>query len=59
MAELVNLRHRRKQADRAAREAQAAQNRIAFGRGKAEKMLSKAERERAKAALDAKKIEER
>jgi len=57
MAEPINLNRARKARDRAAAKTSAAQNRIAFGRPKAETTL--AERLRAKAAgdLDAKKRE--
>jgi hypothetical protein len=58
MAEIVNLRARRKLALREAKEAQAAENRIRFGRTKAEKTLDKAQRERAHRALDAKRLED-
>lgn len=37
MAEIVNLRHARKQKARAERERTAAENRAAFGRGKGER----------------------
>lgn len=44
MAEIVNLRRARKARDRAEAEAQAAQNRIAFGRTKAERKLTETEK---------------
>ena len=44
MAEIINLRNVRKQKARSAKEAQAEQNRISFGRTKAEKQLSAAEK---------------
>ena len=59
MAEIVNLKARRKLAARAAKEAQAAENRARFGRAKAEKQLTKAEDERARRAHDAKKLDDR
>jgi hypothetical protein len=37
MAEIINLRQARKARDKAAKEAKAAENRVAFGRSKAEK----------------------
>lgn len=43
MAEIINLRRARKARDRASAEAQAEQNRIAFGRTKAERKLTGAE----------------
>ena len=43
MAEIVNLRRARKDKARAKREAEAAENRIRFGRSKAEKELAKAQ----------------
>ena len=53
MAEIINLRQARKHKARAEKEARADQNRIAFGRTKAEKNLTKAERDLAKSRLDA------
>jgi hypothetical protein len=44
MAEIINLRMARKHKARADKEAQAAQNRISFGRTKAEKQLSAAQK---------------
>jgi len=58
MAEIVNLKNRRKLAARAAKEKQAEQNRARFGRTKAEKTLDKAERERSARDLDSKKLED-
>jgi hypothetical protein len=52
MAEIINLRRARKQKARADREARAAENRIAFGRTRAEKDLTKAERELAAHRLE-------
>jgi len=53
MAEIINLRQARKNKARAEKEARAEQNRIAFGRTKAEKEMTKAEREMAQRRLDA------
>ncbi len=44
MAEIVNLRRARKVRDRAEAEALAAQNRIEFGRTRAERKLAEAEK---------------
>lgn len=52
MAEIVNLRRARKQRERAAAEQQAEQNRISFGRSKAERRLAEAERDKADRTLD-------
>ncbi len=52
MGEVVNLRLRRKQARRAAHEAQAEANRVAFGTPKALKDLAKARREAEARQLD-------
>ncbi|MFN3672943.1 MAG: DUF4169 family protein [Bosea sp. (in: a-proteobacteria)] len=52
MAEIVNLRRARKQRKRTDADKQAEQNRISFGRSKAERALSDAE-----AALAAKRLE--
>ena len=52
MADIVNLRTARKRKARDAKDAQAAENRIKFGRTKADKDL-----EKAKAALEAKRID--
>jgi hypothetical protein len=52
MAEIVNLRRARKARDRASAEAQAEQNRIAFGRTKAERKLSEAEKALAERRLE-------
>ena len=56
MAEIVNLRQARKARDRASREAEAAQNRLLFGRTKAERRLSDAERAKAERELDARHL---
>ena len=52
MAEIVNLRRARKARDRASAEAQAEQNRIAFGRTKAERKLTEAEKALAERRLE-------
>ena len=51
-AEIVNLRRARKEKARAGKEREAEANRIAFGRTKAEKLTTKAERETAGRKLD-------
>lgn len=52
MAEIINLRRARKQRARQDAEAQAQQNRVAFGRSKAERSLTEAERDKAARALE-------
>ena len=52
MAEIVNLRRARKARDRASAEAQAEQNRITFGRTKAERTLTEAEKTLAERRLE-------
>ena len=52
-ADIINLRAVRKSRARQAKEQQAQQNRISFGRNKQEKQLSKAEQARLSAKLDA------
>jgi hypothetical protein len=52
MAEIINLRRVRKQRARQEGEQQAQQNRIAFGRTKAERSLTEAERDKAARTLD-------
>ena len=52
MAEIVNLRQARKRKARGDAEKEAAQNRVSFGLGKAERKLAKAEQERAARTLD-------
>ncbi len=52
MARIVNLNHVRKARDKAAREAQAAANRTAHGRTKAEKAADSAARARRAQQLD-------
>ncbi len=56
MAEIVNLRRARKDQARAGEEARAVENRTRFGRSKAEKRATEAERGRAETALDGKKL---
>ena len=58
MAEPINLNKARKAKARAAGKAQAAENRVAFGRTKAEKTVSKLEAERARRDLEGKKRED-
>ena len=58
MAEIVNLRTARKRKARADKEAQAEQNRILFGRTKAEKSKQAAERAQADKHIDGHKREE-
>ncbi len=52
-ADIINLRRARKAKARTEREKTAAANRVAFGRSKAGKQLTKAEREREQRAIDA------
>ena len=52
MGEVVNLRRARKGRDRQRKEAEAAENRIAFGMTKAERRLRDSEREKAERGLD-------
>ena len=56
MAEIVNLRRARKGRARASKDARAAENRTRFGRSKAEKRATEAERGRAETALDGNKL---
>jgi hypothetical protein len=58
MGEVVNLRRARKAKARVTTEAQAAANRIAFGRTKAERARDSAEADRREQALDGAKREE-
>lgn len=51
-ADIVNLRAARKEKARAARRAEAAQNRAKFGRSKAERTLDEAQQEQAARRLD-------
>ncbi len=52
MAEIVNLRRARKAKARAEKDKAAEQNRVRFGRTKAEKTASRAEEDRAARRLD-------
>jgi hypothetical protein len=52
MADVVNLRLARKQAKRRQAEQEAAQRRLAHGRGKAEKMLQRSQSDKAERDLD-------
>ncbi|WP_313612627.1 DUF4169 family protein [Agrobacterium sp.] len=56
-ADVVNLRQFRKQKARSEKEKQAEQNRISFGRTKAEKNLTTALNEKAEKTLDQGRIE--
>ena len=57
MAEIVNLRRARKGKARAEKDARAADNRVRFGRTKAEKRESEIESRRVERKLDGKKID--
>jgi hypothetical protein len=56
-AEIVNLRQFKKGKARVEKEKEAEQNRLTFGRTKAEKSLTKALNEKAKSALDQSRLE--
>lgn len=56
-ADVVNLRQFRKRAERAKKEKTAEQNRLAHGRTKAEKSLTKALNDKAARTLDQGKLE--
>jgi hypothetical protein len=58
VAEPINLNKARKARAQADARRQAAENRVRFGRSKAEKQLSKLEAERARRALEETKREE-
>lgn len=58
MADIINLRTARKAKARAEKEATAEANRIKFGRTKAEKLLTAAERALAEKKIDAHKRED-
>ncbi len=58
MTEPINLNRARKAKARAEAQSKAAENRVKFGRGKAEKAVSKLEAERARRALDQTKRED-
>lgn len=57
MAEIVNLRRAKKAKARAEADAQAAENRVLFGRTKAEKQRTEIERERAARGIEGHKRE--
>ena len=57
MAEIINLRQVRKQKARAEAEKTAEQNRMAFGRTKAERKLTEAERDKAARHIDGHKLD--
>lgn len=57
MADVINLRQVRKQRDRATREAEAAANRVRFGRTKAAKTADAAESARSRRDLDGKVLD--
>jgi len=58
MTEPINLNKARKARAKADARSKAAENRVKFGRGKAEKVVSKLEAERARRALDQTKRED-
>ena len=53
MADIINLRRARKRKDRAVKAANADQNRLTFGRSKAERTLAEASKNLAQRRLDA------
>jgi hypothetical protein len=55
MADIINLRRARKTKQRSEADKTAAENRVIFGRTKAEKTLAKAKEELAARSLDGKK----
>ena len=57
MGDVVNLRRARKARDRAEDERKAAENRVAFGRTKAERKLTEAERDKAARHIDGHKLD--
>ena len=57
MAELVNLRKARKAADRRRDEKRAAENRLAYGRSKAERALDEARADKLDRDLEARRID--
>jgi hypothetical protein len=59
VAEIINLRQVRKHKARAEAEKTAEQNRIAFGRTKAERKLTEAERDKAARHVDGHKLDRR
>jgi hypothetical protein len=58
MAEIINLRNARKQRARAEKDVQAAQNRVLFGRTKAEKLKQSIEKTMADKKIDGHKRED-
>jgi len=58
MVEPINLNKARKARDKAAAMAKAAENRIRFGRGKGERVVSKLEAEKTRRDLDGKQRED-
>jgi hypothetical protein len=56
LSEVVNLRRARKRKAREGQQAAAAENRVLFGRSKAEKRLVESERALAEASLDARRL---
>lgn len=56
-ADVINLRQARKRVERAEKERQADQNRLTFGRTKAEKNLTRALNEKAEKSLDQGRLE--
>jgi hypothetical protein len=58
MAEIINLKNVRKQKARAAKEVQAAQNRVLFGQTKAEKLRQASEKALADKHIDGHKKDE-
>lgn len=58
MADIINLRTVRKQKARADKDVQAAQNRVLFGRSKAEKLKQAAEKAQADKHIDGHKKDE-
>ena len=57
MGDIINLRHARRQRDRAKREAAAEENRVRFGRSKSDKIKQSAEILLARRRLEANKRE--
>ena len=58
MGEIVSLKLHRKRKERAAKEEAAAENRVQFGRSKAEKTLTETQNDKAAKDLDQHKREE-
>ncbi len=58
MAEIINLKNARKQKARAAKEVQAAQNRVLFGQTKAERLKQASEKALAEKHIDGHKKDE-